>query len=64
LQKSRKNKDDGISRISVALPKDVHEMVLEMAKEHDLSVAWVVRYIVTNFLKNNRKIALTTKEEK
>lgn len=59
-----KELEDQIARLSVILPKDIHKQVVKMAKEHDLSVAWVIRYIITDFLKNNRKIALSTNEDK
>lgn len=53
-----KELEDQIARLSVILPKDIHGKVVNMAKEHDLSVAWVVRYIITDFLKNDRKITI------
>ncbi len=56
-------KDNDIARLSVVLPKDLHEDLLKMAKENGLSVAWVVRHILTDFLKKDHKIVLKTEKK-
>ena len=55
--------DNKTSRLSVILPPDIYEKVVSMANKHDLSVAWVVRYIITDFLKNDRHILINSKDE-
>ncbi len=57
-----KLKDDEITRLSVVLPKAMHEQVLNMAKEYDLSIAWVIRYIIADFIKNDLKITIGSKK--
>lgn len=58
-----KNTDDKTACFFVIVSQDVYEQVLKMAKEHDLSVAWVVRYVITDFLKNDRKITIGLKDD-
>jgi predicted transcriptional regulator len=57
-----KGKDGDIAQLSVLLPKDLHEKVTNMAKEHDLSIAWVIRYIIADFINNDRKITIGAKD--
>ena len=42
-------------RISVSLPKDQHQQVQDLAEINSLSVAWLVRQAVSEFLDRNNK---------
>lgn len=39
-------------RTSVILPEDVYEKVANLAKNNDVSVAWVIRQAVVRFLED------------
>ena len=42
-------------RISVSLPKNQHRKIQGLAKNNNLSVAWLVRQAVSEFLERNDK---------
>ncbi len=40
-------------RVTVSLPELQHKQILQLAKDNNLSVAWVVRQAVSHFLEEN-----------
>ena len=54
------------ARITVTLPKGVHERLTAMAERSGVSVSWVVRYAVDELLRgreNGEQIALPLERE-
>jgi len=51
--------DNGKSiRISVSLPSDQHATLVEIAHDHKVSLAWVVRAAVEEYLANQAPLFL------
>ena len=46
--------------LGIRLPTDMREKLERIAEEHDLSVGWLVRKAIAEYLKQNHSIAIAS----
>lgn len=55
-----KQKARETARLSVTLPRDVHEALARMAEEKDVSLSWVMRKAAEHYIENQTPLFAQT----
>ncbi|WP_174273698.1 ribbon-helix-helix protein, CopG family [Sphingomonas bacterium] len=50
--------DDGVARVTASLSRAQEQALKDLAAKHKVSVAWLVRHAVDQFLEQNRETQL------